>query len=463
VTSLGNSAASRDIAHVLHPYTDLKAHQRRGPLIVTHGRGVRVFDDQGRDYIEALAGLWCVSLGFNEARLVDAARRQLERLPYYHSFAHKSHEPAIELAERILALLPTPMSKVFFSNSGSEANDTAIKMVWYYNNARGRPGKEKIVSRILGYHGVTVATASLTGLPNNHRDFDLPIANVLHTACPHHYRFAGVGESEEAFATRLAAELDTLIEREGSDTVAAFIAEPVMGAGGVIVPPEGYFREVMKVCRKYDVYMISDEVICGFGRLGTMFGCTALGFEPHSISVAKALTSAYVPMAAVTVPEAAYQAMLDESRKIGTFGHGFTYSGHPVAAAVALKALDIYARERIAEQVARKAPHFQARLAALGKHPLVGEARGLGLVGGLELVADKTSKRSFEPKAGIGPRVVHYAEEEGLIVRFLMGDVLSICPPLIITPAEIDELFDRLGRALDRTLAWVKHERLMQA
>jgi 4-aminobutyrate--pyruvate transaminase len=310
---------------------------------------------------------------------------------------------------------------------------------------------------------VTVASASLTGLPNNHLDFDLPIAGILHTACPHHYRFAHTGETEAEFARRLADELDDLICKEDPDTVAAFIAEPVMGAGGVIVPPEGYFREVMKVCRKYDVYMISDEVICGFGRLGTMFGCTALGFEPHSISVAKALTSAYVPMAAVTVPEAAYQAMLDESRKIGTFGHGFTYSGHPVAAAVALKALDIYARERIAEQVARKAPHFQARLAALGKHPLVGEARGLGLVGGLELVADKTSKRSFEPKAGIGPRVVRYAEEEGLIVRFLMGDVLSICPPLIITPADIDELFDRLSRALDRTLAWVKHERLMQA
>jgi 4-aminobutyrate--pyruvate transaminase len=298
---------------------------------------------------------------------------------------------------------------------------------------------------------------------NNHRDFDLPIAGILHTACPDHYRFAHTGETEAAFARRMAGELDDLICKEDPDTVAAFIAEPVMGAGGVIVPPQGYFQEVMKVCRKYDVYMISDEVICGFGRLGTMFGCTALEFEPHSISVAKALTSAYVPMAAVTVPEMAYQALLDESRKIGTFGHGFTYSGHPVAAAVALKALEIYGRERIAEQAARKAPHFQARLAALGKHPLVGEARGLGLVGGLELVADKKSKRSFEPKSGIGLRAVRYAEEEGLIVRFLMGDILSICPPLIITPGEIDELFDRLGRALDRTLDWVKHERLMEA
>jgi 4-aminobutyrate--pyruvate transaminase len=310
---------------------------------------------------------------------------------------------------------------------------------------------------------VTIAAASLTGLANNQLDFDLPIAGILHTGCPHYYRFAHAGETEEEFARRLADELEELIRSEDPETVAAFIAEPVMGAGGVIVPPKTYFQEVMKVCRAYDVYMISDEVICGFGRLGTMFGCTALGFEPHSITVAKALTSAYVPMAALTVPEPMYQAMVEESRKIGTFGHGFTYSGHPVAAAVALKALDIYARERIAEQAARKAPHFQARLAALGKHPLVGEARGLGLVGAVELVADKKSKRSFEAKAGVGARAVRCAEQEGLIVRFLAGDTVSICPPLIIAPAEIDELFDRLGRALDRTLDWAKRERLMEA
>jgi 4-aminobutyrate---pyruvate transaminase len=331
------------------------------------------------------------------------------------------------------------------------------------NNALGRPRKKKIISRFKAYHGVTVAAASLTGLPNNHLDFDLPIAGILHTGCPHHYRFAHAGESEEDFARRLANELDELIRKEGPDTVAAFIAEPVMGAGGVIVPPKTYFQEIMRVCRAYDVYMISDEVICGFGRLGTMFGCTALGFEPHSITVAKALTSAYVPLSALTVPESMYQALLDESRKIGTFAHGFTYSGHPVAAAVALKALDIYARERIAEQAARKTPQFQCRLAALGEHPLVGEARGLGLVGAVELVADRRTKASFDPKAGVGARAVRFAEEEGLIVRFIVGDVLSICPPLIISPEEIDALFDRLARALDRTLDWAKRERLLAA
>ena len=453
----------RDVETLVHPYTNLAALRETGPLIIERGKGVFVYDTQGKAYIEGMAGLWCTALGYGNEELVEAAATQMRKLSFSHLFTAKSHDPAIELAERLKEIAPVPTSKVFFCSSGSEANDSQVKLVWYMNNALGRPRKKKIISRHKAYHGVTVASASLTGLPNNHLDFDLPIAGILHTACPHHYRFAHAGETEAEFARRLADELDDLICKEDPDTVAAFIAEPVMGAGGVIVPPEGYFREIMKVCRKYDVYMISDEVICGFGRLGTMFGCTALAFEPHSISVAKALTSAYVPMAAVTVPEATYQAMLDESRKIGTFGHGFTYSGHPVAAAVALKTLDIYARERIGEQVARKAPHFQARLAALGKHPLVGEARGLGLVGGLELVADKNSKRSFEAKAGIGPRAVRYAEEEGLIVRFLMGDILSICPPLIITPAEIDELFDRLGRALDRTLDWVKQQRLMQA
>ena len=458
-----SNLAVRDLETLLHPYTNLAALRETGPLIIERGKGVFVYDTQGKAYIEGMAGLWCTALGYGNEELVEAAATQMRKLSFSHLFTAKSHDLAIELAERLKEIAPVPTSKVFFCSSGSEANDSQVKLVWYMNNALGRPRKKKIISRRKAYHGVTVASASLTGLPNNHLDFDLPIAGILHTACPHHYRFAHAGETEAEFARRLADELDDLICKEDPDTVAAFIAEPVMGAGGVIMPPEGYFREIMKVCRKYDVYMISDEVICGFGRLGTMFGCTALAFEPHSISVAKALTSAYVPMAAVTVPEATYQAMLDESRKIGTFGHGFTYSGHPVAAAVALKTLDIYARERIAEQVARKAPHFQARLAALGKHPLVGEARGLGLVGGLELVADKNSKRSFEAKAGIGPRAVRYAEEEGLIVRFLMGDILSICPPLIITPAEIDELFDRLGRALDRTLDWVKQQRLMQA
>ena len=456
-----SNLATRDIETLIHPYTNLAAFRETGPLVLERGQGVFVYDNTGKAYIEGMAGLWCTALGYNNEELVEAATAQMRRLPFAHLFSGKSHDPAIELAERIKEIAPVPTSKVFFCNSGSEANDTQIKLIWYMNNALGRPQKKKIISRIRAYHGVTIAAASLTGLPANQTDFDLPIARILHTGCPHHYRFAHPGESEEAFAKRLANEFEALILQEGPDTVAAFIAEPVMGAGGVIVPPAMYFEHMMQICKRYDVYMVSDEIICGFGRLGTMFGCQALGFRPDSISIAKALTSAYVPMAALTVPEPMHQALLEESRKIGTFGHGFTYTGHPVAAAVALKTLEIYARERIAEAVARKAPRFQARLKALADHPLVGDARGMGLVGGLELVADKASKRSFDPKAGVAPRAVHYAEKEGLIVRFLFGDVMSLCPPLIITEAEIDELFDRLGRALDRTLDWVRRERLI--
>jgi 4-aminobutyrate---pyruvate transaminase len=455
---LPSNLAARDIETLVHPYTDLATFRESGPLVLERGQGVWVYDQQGKAYIEGMAGLWCTALGHGNEELVEAAAQQMRKLSFAHLFSGKSHDPAIELAEKLKEIAPVPTSKVFFCNSGSEANDTQIKLVWYMNNALGRPRKKKIISRHKAYHGVTIASASLTGLPANQADFDVPIAGILHTSCPHHYRFAHVGESEQAFSARLAAELEGLIVQEGPETVAAFIVEPVMGAGGVIVPPYGYFDAVLEVCAKYDLYVICDEVICGFGRLGAPFGCQAFGFQPHSITIAKALTSAYVPMAAVTVPEAMYQAMLDESRKIGTFGHGFTYSGHPVAAAVALKTLEIYARERIVARAAQLSPQFQGRLQALTEHPLVGEARGMGLVGAVELVADKSKKQSYETKAAIGPRTVAFAQEQGLILRAMPGDVISICPPLIITPAEIDELFDRLGRALDRTLDWAKRE-----
>jgi 4-aminobutyrate--pyruvate transaminase len=458
-----SNLAVRDIETLIHPYTNLATLRDGGPLVIERGQGVWLHDSAGKGYIDGMAGLWCTALGYGNEELVEAASVQMRKLSFGHLFAGKSHDPAIELAEKLKEIAPVPVSKVFFCGSGSEANDTQIKLVWYMNNALGRPKKKKIVSRLKAYHGVTIATASLTGLAGNHLDFDLPIAGILHTGCPHHYRFAQAGETEEAFAGRLAGELEQLIEREGPETVAAFIAEPVMGAGGVIVPPKTYFEKVMAVCAKYDVYMISDEVICGFGRLGTPFGSQALGFQPDSISVAKALSSAYLPIAALTVPEKMYQTMLDESRKIGIFGHGFTYGGHPVAAAVALKSLEIYARERIVEKVAAKAPHFQSRLRALGNHPLVGEARGLGLIGGVELVADKPGKRSFEPKQAVGPRAAVFAQDEGLILRSIAGDTLSLCPPLVITGEEIDDLFHRLARALDRTLNWAKGEGLVTA
>ncbi len=451
----GNSAASRDIATLVHPYTNLKTHQTKGPLIITHGRGVNVYDDQGKEYIEGLAGLWCVSLGFHEPRLVEAARRQMEALPFYHSFASKSHGPLIELAERILDLLPETMSKVFFNNSGSEANDTAIKLVWYYNNALGRPQKKKIISRIKAYHGVTIASASLTGLPNNHRDFDLPIAKIVHTGCPHHYRFAQPGESEEAFASRLAEELDALIVREGPDTVAAFIAEPVMGAGGVIVPPRTYFEKIQPVLKKHDVLFIVDEVICGFGRLGTMFGLETFDLKPDIVTMAKQITSGYQPLSATVVSGPIYDALVSQSEKIGVFAHGFTYSGHPVAAAVGVETLKIYEERKLVDHVRAIAPHFQKRLREFQNHPLVGEARGMGLVGAVELVQDKKSKKPFDAAVAAGPLAAEMAQQNGLIVRAVV-DSLAICPPLIIEEPQIDQLFDRLKAALDQTAAEVR-------
>src|SRR6202161_4043939 len=395
-----SNLATRDVETLVHPYINLAKFRETGPLVIERGQGIYVYDSDGKPYIEGMAGLWGTSLGYGNEELVEAAGAQMRKLSLAHLVTGKSHDPAIELAEKLKEIAPVAISKVFFCGSGSEANDTQVKLVWYLNNALGRPSKKKIVSRVKGYHGVTIVAASLTGLPGTHRDFDLPLPGFLHTGCPHHYRFGQAGESEEDFATRLAAELDALIVKEGPDTVAAFIAEPVMGAGGVIVPPKTYFGKIMKVCEKHDVFMIYAEVICGFGRLGTTFGCEKLNFKPHSISVAKALSSAYLPIAGVMIQEPMYQALLAESQKIGVFGHGFTYGGHPVSAAVALKALEIYARDRIFAKATERGSQFQARLKALGEHPLVGEARGLGLIGGLELVADKRDKRAFAPQHG---------------------------------------------------------------
>ena len=451
MTAIGNSAASRDKAYCLHPYTNLKVHETAGPMIIERGKGVYVYDDAGKEYIEGLASLWCVSLGFDNERLVEAAARQMRKLPTYHVFGHKSHDPGIDLSEALVKLAPVPMSKVFFANSGSEANDTAIKLIWYYNNALNRPEKKKIIARTKGYHGVTVAAASLTGLPNNHRDFDLPIARILHTDCPHHYRFAEPGESEEDFATRLADNLEKLILAEGPDTVAAFFAEPVMGAGGVIVPPATYFEKIQAVLKKYDVLLVADEVICGFMRTGNFWGTQTFGMKPDILTCAKALSSGYLPISAVMVSEAVYKACVVESEKIGTFGHGYTYSAHPVSAAVALETLKIYEERDVLGHVRSVAPRFQQRLKALADHPLVGEARGIGLIGAVELVTDKATKTPFEPVGMAGAKVNALCHENGLISR-AMGDSLALCPPLIINEAEIDAMFDRLTTALDAAL-----------
>ena len=452
------NAQTRDIETLIHPYTNLDAHRSDGPVILESGKGIHVRDSNGKQYIEGMAGLWCTSLGYGNEELIEAAREQLSRLSFTHLFGGKSHDTAIALAEKLKEMSPAPASKILFTSSGSEANDTQIKLAWYYNNARGLPKKKKIISRQRAYHGVTIATASLTGLPANHTDFDLPIDGILHTACPHFYRYAQPDESEEEFSTRLANELDELIQKEDPGTIAAFIAEPVMGAGGVIVPPQGYFAKVQGVLDTYDIRFIVDEVICGFGRTGNMFGSQTYDLKPDTISLAKAVTSAYAPLGALTVSEDVYQAMLDESRKIGTFGHGYTYTGHPLSAAIALKTLEIYERDDIVAQVRSVAPIFQSRLEALSEHPLVGNARGVGLIGAVELVADKATKKQFDIKQGAAAYAARMCEEEGLISRAIFGDALALCPPLIITKDQINEMFDMFGRALDRAYDHLKPE-----
>ena len=454
-----NSARARDIAYFLHPYSDLKLHEEQGPLVITRGKGIYVYDEDGNKYIEGLAGLWCTALGFGEQRLVKAAADEMSKLSFFHGFFHRSHDKGIDLAEKLVSIAPVPMSKAFFTTSGSEANDTAVKLIWYYNNSRGLPQKKKIISRLKAYHGVTIAAASLTGLPANHQDFDLPIDRILHTDCPYHYRFAEPGESEEDFATRLAENLESLIVDEGPETVAAFIAEPVMGAGGVIVPPPTYFEKVQAVLKKYDVLFIVDEVICGFGRTGNFWGSQTFDLEPDMMTMAKALTSAYLPMGAVLISEPIYRGLVEESGKIGVFGHGYTYTGHPVCAAVALEAQKIYEERDIVGHVRRVGPRLLDGLRKFIDHPLVGEVRGVGLMAAVELVKDKATREPFDPKAGVGAYLGKRTMENGLIIRAI-GDVIAFSPPLVITEPEIDLVLERFEKALNDTANWVGKEGL---
>lgn len=448
---------TRDVEALLHPYTNAVAHRKVGPHIIERGEGVYVYDDQGNRFIEGMAGLWCAGLGFGDAQLIEAAREQLGRLPYYHLFGGRSHEPAIELAEKIKELAPVPMSKVFYQSSGSEANESQVKMAWYYNNALGRPEKKKIIARVKGYHGVTIVSASMTGLPYNHKYFDLPVDRIKHVSTPHHWRHGLPGETEREMSARLAAELDAFIEAEGPHTVAAFIAEPIMGAGGVIVPPEGYFEAVMPVLNKHDVLMIDDEVICGFGRTGNWFGATTMGMVPTSMSMAKQMTASYVPLSAVAINAEMAEVIERASGEIGTFGHGFTYGGHPLGCAVALKTIEIYQRRDIVGRVRKLTPLFQSKLRSFADHPLVGEARGVGLVGGLELSPDKAKAATFAQPGKVGPRLATELLKRGVIYRAI-GDVLAVCPPMIITEDEIEALFAPMGEALDATLHWARAE-----
>ena len=447
-----NSIEARDVAYHLHSYTNARRHEEIGPIVIESGEGMYVTDTDGKRYVEAMAGLWSVAIGFGEKRLAAAAARQMEKLNFYHTFTHKSHVPAIELAEKLIAMAPVKMSKVYFTNSGSEANDTMIKLVRYRSNALGQPEKKKIISRIKGYHGVTLASASLTGLPNNHRAFDLPMEGILHTTCPHYWREGQEGESEEEFASRCASDLEAMIQAEGPETIAAFIGEPVMGAGGVIVPPKTYWEKIQAVLKKHDILLVADEVICGFGRTGRTFGCETYGIEPDIMTVSKALSSSYLPISALLINDRVYQPVADQSSEIGTFGHGYTASGHPVAAAVALENLAIIEEKGLIEHAAEIAPYFQEKLASLGDHPLVGEVRGVGLIAAVELVTDKQAKIAMQPPGSMAAAAFALVQKNGVISRAI-GDALAFCPPLIVQRNDIDTIVEATRAGLDELQA----------
>ena len=449
----GNSPASRDVAFHMHPYTNPAQLAAAGPHIIAKGEGVFVHDDLGNRFYEGMSGLWCTSLGFSEPELVNAAIAQFNKLPFYHSFAGKTVDPAIELAEMLISNAPpagggSHMSKVFFAASGSEANDTAMKMVWYYNAALERPKKRKIISRKKGYHGVTIAAASMTALAYAQDGFGLPLDFVKHTTAPDYYNGAHAGETEEEFASRCAAELENLILAEGPDTVAALFAEPVMGAGGVIIPPTGYFAKIRTVLEKYDVLLVADEVICGFGRTGNMWGSQTMDVRPDMLTCAKALSSAYLPISAVMMSDKVYAPLAEQAEKLGIFGHGYTYSAHPVCAAVALRAQKLMQERDVIGHVRSVAPTFAGHVAAMEQYDFIGNVRSIGLIGAMEFAADKKNHQKFDASLKFAAQAVAIIQRHGVILRALPGDVIGFCPPLIISQAELDDMFQRIYEAM---------------
>ena len=436
---------------VLYPSTNLAAVEQ---LVIDRGEGVYVYDKAGKRYLEGLAGLWCTALGYGNRELIETAEQAMSKLSFTHLFGGKSHQPGIDLAAKLADMVPVDNARVFFGNSGSDANDTHIKILRYLSNVTGRPEKRKIITRERAYHGVTVAAGSLTSLPVNLAHFDPPLEalGILRTDSPYYYRDRKDNETEAAFVDRVAANLERLILDEGPETIAAMICEPVTGASGVIVPPAGYYEKIQAVLRKYDILFWADEVITGFGRTGEIFGSTAMGIEkPAMMTVAKQLSSAYFPISASIIRGDMYEALVEPSSRVGMFGHGYTYSGHPVGCSIALKALEIYERDGIYEHAATVGRYLQRRLREFADHEIVGDVRGVGLIGAVEIVADKTSRRPFDPSA-IG-YLAKTAQDHGLIGRALAGTTFAVCPPLVISCEQVDELVTILGRALDETAA----------
>jgi len=447
------------MSSVIYPVTNLKSVEQ---INIVRGKGVYVYDDTGNQYLEGLSGLWCSALGYGNEELIEAISSQLHTLSYSHLFGGRTHPVVMELADRLAAMVPVKDARVFFSNSGSEANDSQIKMLRYYANAIGKPEKKKIIALDRGYHGVTVAAAALTGLPVMHSHFDLPVdaLGILRADCPHYFRGRVDAETEEEFVERLLKNLQQLIHDEGADTIVAFVAEPLMGAGGVVVSPQGYLPQVQSLLNENDIFLWADEVICGFGRTGNDFGSTTMGIQPDIMSLAKQLSSAYVPISAAVIPGAMYEAMIDQSAEVGVFGHGYTYTGHPVACAAALKALEIYERDGLFARAAKQGAYLQSRLQEFASHELVGEVRGKGLIGAVELVADKGTGQAFAD-GKVGAFAQRACQDEGLLLRAVAGNSVAFCPPLIIKEAQIDEMIEKFARALDASLEFARQEKLI--
>ena len=442
-----------DLKSHLHPYTNFADLAEHGPLVMKEGAGVKVRDEKGREYIDAMSGLWCCDVGYGRLEIAEAIAEQARKLAFFHSFFGMATEPTVRLADRLKQLTPWPIARVFFGVSGSDANDTQIKLVWLYNNLRGKPQKTKIISRQLGYHGITLGASSMTGLPPVHAHMNLPLPGFIHLTTPHYYRDAEPGMSEADFVQHLVQELEQTIEREGVDTIGAFIAEPVMGAGGVLVPPENYFPAMQKVLKEHDILFIADEVICGFGRLGKPWGSLALGIEPDLVTIAKGLTSGYAPLSASLISEKIWSVIANHETEIPQFNHGQTYSGHPICTAAAHANLDIMERESLFDRAADMGVYLQKRLRdEFGDHPHVGEVRGLGMIAAIDVVKDRESRSTFAPELKMPIKIFRRLLEKGIIARAAGVSGIAVCPPYVIERAEIDAVVGAIRETVDEVV-----------
>jgi L-2,4-diaminobutyrate transaminase len=446
-----------DASSILHPATNADDFARNGSKIIESGQGIYLRDDAGKQLIDAVAGLWCVNVGYGREELADAMQKAARQLSYYHTFSGMSNAPQIELAERLLEKVPNGLTKVFFGSGGSDGNDSLVKIVWYINNIRNKPQKKKIISRWQAYHGTSLATASLTGLPSFHTAFDLPMNNVLHTESPDFFRYGLEGETELDFSARRAQQLEEMILREGKETVAAFIAEPVLGAGGVVPPPQGYFEAIQKILKRYDILFIVDEVVCGYGRLGKWFGSELYDLKPDMMTTAKALTSGYFPFSASFVTDEIWQLLKEGSVKYGNFAHGYTYAGHPIGAAVAMANLDIIEKENLVDNAATVGTYFHEQLKQrFANDRFVAEVRGAGMIAAVQLVKDKTNKTFFDKETKISANVAQQCYENGLISRPLPSlDSMAFSPPLTCTQRDIDDIVNIFDQSVRSVMARV--------